>query len=735
LYTNAHLYCYTYCTSIDICISTLTQREAQFVLEFAFPGQFAQIDMPAAAIHAICSTAYITELAATTNTEITTDVQCGCVRVRNNSNKSSSSSSSSIEAAIKQLDESLQQWRKLHGVVKFEAWMLPSITGNDANRFLNIQPVSEAVSTTDDYSNSSSVAATDDTTTADSNTTNSNTATADDNVDAVSDESVRAERAATAESETDKAVTATNGKKKHKQRQQQQRGERVNISCDRSALEFHVIGKSAAAVTSVCEQLQAQLQELAKEHAVVSVPLDAIARLVGRQGSNIKALQTETSARFDIDSKTGVVHITGKESAVHAATEKLSAFTSAWQREHTALTITVPEKLMSVVIGRGGGDIRALQDKCKGVQIDIDRSESTVHLYGNADGVACAQQHIQSILDADAAQQAAAKQARVDRAAAAAAAKLQQQQELQQQKRELEQQQQQQKAAIAAATIAAASAAVDRDSNSSKMVIKTDADVLDCSDDSHHEQHQSLGTTSSDATDHDNDDYDDHNSEHDDTEQLQNSTGTTAATTDSATDSVKDATKHDAEHSAAPTTAAATSTTGTAFNTYDDCTPVTTAVNNTAVPAPSISALTSMLFGSSSPVAAVTSLQQSHKPLQSLLLPTTAAPQKEVASTAVTSPSWAVSAQAKSTTTAAATVAAAPSLTSLTDLLMKGSNSTTNANGAAKVATVDTQKAAASAGNTSVSQPKTTSTTATTNNNSSDSDRYYISRSGVKLRL
>jgi transcription antitermination factor NusA-like protein len=693
------------------------QREAQFVLEFAFPGQFAQVEMPAAAVHAICSTSYISALALSTNTEITTDAQCGCVRVRSNTNNSSSSSSgtSAVEAAIKQLNDALQQWRKLHGVVKFEAWMLPSIIGHDANRFLNIRPISVTSETaTVDNSDSSTAATTnDDITTADTSATTTTT-----------DDDARAERVVTSETvDSETAKAAVNGRKKQ-QRQQQQQRERVNISCDRSALEFNVTGKTAAAVTSVCEQLQVQLQELAKEHAVVSIPVDAIARLVGRQGSNIKALQTETSARFDIDSRTGVVHITGKEHAVLAATEKLQAFATAWQHDHTALTISVPEKLMPTVIGRGGADIRALQEKCRGVQIDIDKTESTVQLYGNADGVACAQQHIQAILDADTAQQAAAKQARADRAATVAAAKLQQQQ---QQQRQLEQQKQQRDAAVAAATAAAAtaaaaaaaadSAAAQNSSDSSKMVIRTDdADVLngDNNDGQHEEQQQSLGTTSSDATDHD-DEYDDNTSEQHDTTELQHDTHT--ATT--AAGSTNDVTKHNAEYSVAPTTAVATTVA------------TTTAATSTAA-LPSFSALTSMLFGSSSPAPTVTPQQHLHKPLQSLL-PTAVAPQK---ATAVTASAWTVPVQAKTTTTT--TTAAASSLTSLTDLLMKGSNSTTatasvsNGIGTA-VAAVDARKAAVANVGLSNTKPKSNTTAATTS--SSDSDRYYISKSGVKLRL
>ncbi|KAG5187110.1 hypothetical protein JKP88DRAFT_144673, partial [Tribonema minus] len=111
------------------------------------------------------------------------------------------------------------------------------------------------------------------------------------------------------------------------------------------------------------------------------LPPASLPRLIGKNGSNINNLRTTTGARISVeDNSTGRVTINGPAEAVIKAKEALATFSREWSAEKDSAEVAVPDRLMRVIIGKGGAGVRAIQEQCMGVRIDCDRTAGVVRI-------------------------------------------------------------------------------------------------------------------------------------------------------------------------------------------------------------------------------------------------------------------------------------------------------------------------------------------------------------------
>ena len=110
------------------------------------------------------------------------------------------------------------------------------------------------------------------------------------------------------------------------------------------------------------EQL-VELMEYEKEYGQViniSVPVRALARIVGRQGATIRELQDDTKAEIDVNKNdagssagSSTLTLKGTKQAVAAAKKAINSIVADVQDEST-IEVSIERPLHMTIIGKGG---------------------------------------------------------------------------------------------------------------------------------------------------------------------------------------------------------------------------------------------------------------------------------------------------------------------------------------------------------------------------------------------
>lgn len=114
--------------------------------------------------------------------------------------------------------------------------------------------------------------------------------------------------------------------------------------------------------------------------------------IIGREGTNIKKIKSETETRIDIpteDSKSDTIFILGKKENC----ERAKAMIQKIERDELSLVqvdIIIPKKFHNSIIGKQNRVLRSIQEECDNVQISfppIASNSDKVSIRGSAEGV------------------------------------------------------------------------------------------------------------------------------------------------------------------------------------------------------------------------------------------------------------------------------------------------------------------------------------------------------------
>ncbi|CAD6570751.1 MAG: hypothetical protein CYPHOPRED_004144 [Cyphobasidiales sp. Tagirdzhanova-0007] len=104
----------------------------------------------------------------------------------------------------------------------------------------------------------------------------------------------------------------------------------------------------------------------------ISVPVRALARIVGRQGATIRELQDDTKAEIDVNKNdagssagSSTLTLKGTKQAVAAAKKAINSIVADVQDEST-IEVSIERPLHMTIIGKGGQNIRDLIARCGG---------------------------------------------------------------------------------------------------------------------------------------------------------------------------------------------------------------------------------------------------------------------------------------------------------------------------------------------------------------------------------
>jgi len=163
----------------------------------------------------------------------------------------------------------------------------------------------------------------------------------------------------------------------------------VAIVVDHPASALTLLG-TPDMVARVAKILEDELD--VEEHSRV-VGERLIPVIIGRGGTNIKKLQADTGAVIDLDRSGGRVTVRGRKAQVALAVAKLDELLEGNGEKE----VRVSQRQVPLLIGRGGGTIRQLQED-SGAQIDVRKDESLVRIRGNQKQVEDAVRLIEAVL-------------------------------------------------------------------------------------------------------------------------------------------------------------------------------------------------------------------------------------------------------------------------------------------------------------------------------------------------
>lgn len=134
---------------------------------------------------------------------------------------------------------------------------------------------------------------------------------------------------------------------------------------------------AAQARAAIEETIEAWLKPDEPYTATVNIPSDVVGRIIGRQGSNIRIMQSETGARIKIDSaRCGderLCTIQGNEKQVQRAQQLLVE--AIREIDGKSEAVAVPVEAVGRIIGRQGSNIQRMQ-RDSGATIKYDRNSS-----------------------------------------------------------------------------------------------------------------------------------------------------------------------------------------------------------------------------------------------------------------------------------------------------------------------------------------------------------------------
>ena len=165
------------------------------------------------------------------------------------------------------------------------------------------------------------------------------------------------------------------------QRVEKESGAAIHLP-KRDQMGVTILGSDESAVETAKTALLEAIQTILRENWTVKLTGDVIGSLIGKQGANVKKLRAETKANIDIDARTGVVKVSGKEDHVNEAKRRIVEFVEEKEMENHVMKILVTPKCFGTIIGPKGATIREIKAASGVTFIDVDRQSNHVVLRG-----------------------------------------------------------------------------------------------------------------------------------------------------------------------------------------------------------------------------------------------------------------------------------------------------------------------------------------------------------------
>lgn len=174
----------------------------------------------------------------------------------------------------------------------------------------------------------------------------------------------------------------------------------VTVRIDSKSAQVTILGETKEACKAGEEKVRARIAQYAKEHwSVDLIDLDALGSLIGKGGSKINQLRTETGANIDVNLEAGTIRVSGEEDAVKKARETIQTELARFLDNNSVVNLKIPMAAYPLIVGKKGATIQDLQKSTKVRRIDLNRDSEEVVIRGSAESCAAAESKIRAILD------------------------------------------------------------------------------------------------------------------------------------------------------------------------------------------------------------------------------------------------------------------------------------------------------------------------------------------------
>jgi len=133
------------------------------------------------------------------------------------------------------------------------------------------------------------------------------------------------------------------------------------------------------------ELVEEKMKVWTKSHFAMPVPPWATSLVLGRKGETINAIRDETGVEIDLDSEANTITLHGETESIAKA--KAAIETIIEENKVFVEEIELPEDSKGSFIGKGGANIKVMQDGLEGVAFELGSSGSSVRVKGLEEGV------------------------------------------------------------------------------------------------------------------------------------------------------------------------------------------------------------------------------------------------------------------------------------------------------------------------------------------------------------
>jgi hypothetical protein len=138
-------------------------------------------------------------------------------------------------------------------------------------------------------------------------------------------------------------------------------------------LAFYISTGSEVKTTEAKEKLLEIINKLVKENWQITVSPEVLGTLIGKQGATINKIRADSKANVEVDMKTRIVKVSGKEENLLVAKNIISQIIANKLAEGHQVKLSMTRECIPVIIGTKGVTIREIRQVSGVVSLDIDR--------------------------------------------------------------------------------------------------------------------------------------------------------------------------------------------------------------------------------------------------------------------------------------------------------------------------------------------------------------------------
>lgn len=157
---------------------------------------------------------------------------------------------------------------------------------------------------------------------------------------------------------------------------------KVNIN--KSKMQVDVVATEVSILNDGIQIIKKRIEQIQKENWTTKLDPNVCGLIIGVKGVTIKQLRADLDCQIDIDAKTNIIQISGKEDKVDIARDKINEMIKENAKKNHSVDYSIENECLSLIIGAKGATIIGIQEDTK-ARLDLDRDNLKLTLRGSSD--------------------------------------------------------------------------------------------------------------------------------------------------------------------------------------------------------------------------------------------------------------------------------------------------------------------------------------------------------------